>query len=308
VTQQYDGTENPALAAYAGLLQPEQASQIFSEVVHANIRWMLGPSVDLLARLLREDEGKPRIARSKALEDVAGAIVEGLNEVGKTGNTTHEDWLRAQRAVPLSGQPLADLLDALGALEAGELRGKAAANVIARPPVFDPAGVVVPALALLRERHGKAVEGDPVFLRLWQHAAEFLLARSEHPPEAPRDWRQDVDLPCHCEDCRALQAFARDAEAKVGRFRVRQDRRQHLHHAIEQHQLDMTHVTERKGSPQTLVCTKTRRAYQLRCKQYQEDIRSFTELTATLRHASGDCTRLTARIGEARTRAAAATK
>jgi hypothetical protein len=34
----------------------------------------------------------------------------------------------------------------------------------------------------------------------------------------------------------------------------------------------MTHVTERKGSPQTLVCTKTRATYQRACKRYQSDL------------------------------------
>jgi 2OG-Fe(II) oxygenase superfamily len=303
VTQNYDGTENAALAVHAGLLKPEPAGQIFSKMVRANVRWMPGPCVDLLARLLREHEGKPPDAWAEAYETLAAAIVEGLNEVGKVQNTTREDWIHAKRATPVSAQPLADLLDALSALEAGALREEAAANMIARPPVFDPASVIVPALVLLNERHGKGVEGDPAFLRLWQHAAGFLLARSEHPPEAPKDWRQDVELPCKCEDCGALQAFARDAGAHVGRFRVRQDRRQHLHQTIEQHKLDMTHVTERKGSPQTLVCTKTRRTYEQQCKQYRADIRSFAELTAALQRASGDYEKLAARMAEARKRA-----
>jgi hypothetical protein len=52
---------------------------------------------------------------------------------------------------------------------------------------------------------------------------------------------------------------------------MRQDRRRHLHRQIARHELDMTHVTERKGSPQTLVCTKTRRNYQRRCKEYRQE-------------------------------------
>lgn len=303
VTQQYDGTENRPLAVCVGLLQPEQAGQIFSEMVRANVRWMLGPCVDLLARLLREQARKPLAAWSKAFENIAAAIVEGLNEVGKAQHAAREDWMRAQRAKPVTAQCLADLLDALSALEAGALREQAAASLIARVPVFDPASLIVPALVLLNERHGRGIERDAVSLQLWQHAAEFLLARSEHPPEAPTDWHQDVKLSCKCEDCLALQAFARDAAARVGRFRVRQDRRQHLHRTIGQHNLDMTHVTERKGSPQTLVCTKTRRTYQRRCKQYEADIRTFGELAATLEHASGDRQKLAARIAEAQRRA-----
>jgi hypothetical protein len=40
----------------------------------------------------------------------------------------------------------------------------------------------------------------------------------------------------------------------------------------------MTHVTERKGSPHTLVCTKTRRSYERKCKAYREDIAALNVL------------------------------
>ena len=56
------------------------------------------------------------------------------------------------------------------------------------------------------------------------------------------------------------------------------ERRQHMHRIIEQHGLDMTHVTERKGSPQTLVCTKTRESYRRRCDQYRDDIAALKSL------------------------------
>ena len=35
----------------------------------------------------------------------------------------------------------------------------------------------------------------------------ILLARSEHPPEAPKDWRQEGRIRCTCGDCRQLQTF-----------------------------------------------------------------------------------------------------
>jgi hypothetical protein len=77
-----------------------------------------------------------------------------------------------------------------------------------------------------------------------------------------------------------LQSFAEDPAQKVYRFRIRKDRRQHLHRTIESYQMDMTHQTERQGSPQTLVCTKTRRSYQKRLRQYAEDIGHFKALIA----------------------------
>lgn len=48
----------------------------------------------------------------------------------------------------------------------------------------------------------------------------------------------------------------------------------------------MTHVTERKGSPQTLVCTKDRRRYQRRCQQYIKDIDTLKALAEQPRNLS----------------------
>jgi len=115
---------------------------------------------------------------------------------------------------------------------------------------------------------------------LWRHCCTFLLARSEFPPPVPQDWSQPVALSCHCEDCRALQTFALDPRLREQRFRVRQDRRQHLQRQIEQHGLDMGHVTERTGSPQTLVCRKTRASYRRQCQRHAEDVATMHTLQA----------------------------
>jgi hypothetical protein len=70
------------------------------------------------------------------------------------------------------------------------------------------------------------------------------------------------------------------------------------HQMIERHGLDMTHVTERKGSPQTLVCTKTRNTYQWQCAQYKADIHSFGELVKALPTAPDVCPGLASRMAE----------
>jgi hypothetical protein len=192
------------------------------------------------------------------------------------------------------------LLDALRALGANPLRMDAGAAMIANLDVFDPGRIIVPALTLLQDRERKAFAADAAAGRLWIHAAEFLLARSEQPPAPPTDWKQSVTISCNCEDCRGLQKFARDPEAQVGRFRVRQDRRQHLHRQIEQHGLDMSHVTERKGSPQTLVCTKTRRTYEHQCAQHRADCASMNALLDAMQPVPDVLARLAKRLAAAK--------
>ncbi|CAH0025690.1 unnamed protein product [Clonostachys rhizophaga] len=64
-------------------------------------------------------------------------------------------------------------------------------------------------------------------------------------------------VPCTCADCNHLNHFLSSATQRVGRFPVAKKRRQHLHNQIDRHHIDCTHETERVGSPQTLIVTKT---------------------------------------------------
>ena len=163
-------------------------------------------------------------------------------------------------------------------IQAMKGRGNAAAAekfvpvLKANPVIFDPLLILAPALEELLKgsRGGKAsfFSARPI----WKHTAEKLLERSHAPPEPPEDWSLAMQLACSCADCRTLQAFSIHPEERTHRFRMNKDRRMHLHRKIEAHGLDMTHITERKGSPQMLVCQKTRRRFELRAAQYQADL------------------------------------
>jgi hypothetical protein len=59
------------------------------------------------------------------------------------------------------------------------------------------------------------------------------------------------------------------------------------------------------GSPQTLVCIKTRRNYSRRCAEYQLDIAALTALADLIQDPTGECASHCARIAAARERAAA---
>ena len=52
----------------------------------------------------------------------------------------------------------------------------------------------------------------------------------------------------------------------------------HMHRAIDGADLEMTHVTERKGSPFTLIITKTRRNYEAKLSQFKRDLRAAERL------------------------------
>jgi hypothetical protein len=77
--------------------------------------------------------------------------------------------------------------------------------------------------------------------------------------------------------------FLFGSRERIHRFRVKmgsckKERRQHVHNMIDKHRLAMTHITERVGSPQTLVCTKDSRVLDRRMKEYKNEIAAMRSL------------------------------
>jgi hypothetical protein len=188
------------------------------------------------------------------------------------------------------------LLQGLQRFKSGILCGAAAEKIASRLETFSPVMVIVPAIEQICSGAGKKpAEVESSVALLWTSVAEFLLRRSEVPPEPPADWRLNVELSCSCPDCQELQSFARDPAERVHRFRVKKERRRHLHSVIDKQRLDMTHVTDRVGSPQTLVCTKDRRSFDRRMKQYQDEIAAMRTLVG-LAPRSGNAAALSVRM------------
>ena len=273
-TASYDGSENTALLGAISVLGDAKAATVFSALVSARMPHYPSGCAELLLAL----SGTP----SHRFQDVASAVVNGLDRVGASDSATGDSDGEAEEDEekrPLDPQFLENLLRALQHFNGGALCSAAAEEIVSRPEIFNPVTLVVPAVErICAGRRQKSVLLDDAIRHLWTSAAEFLLRRSETPPEPPSDWRLDVEIKCRCADCLSLQAFARDATALVYRFRVNKQRRSHLHGIIDRHRLDMTHVTERVGSPQTLVCTKDRRTFDRRMKQYRDEIAAMRRL------------------------------
>lgn len=58
------------------------------------------------------------------------------------------------------------------------------------------------------------------------------------------------------------------------------ERRRHLHNVIDSNGSDVTHVTERRGRPYTLVCTKTTASYEAACEVHERDAKNLQALKA----------------------------
>jgi 2OG-Fe(II) oxygenase superfamily len=272
VASGYDGSENAALVASISLLGDEQAAAVLSNLVSVQMPAHPNECTGLLLALSEN--------RSLCFSEVAEAAVAVLDSIG-TPDSKPEifDWEPEESQRSLGPQFLENLLRALPRFKGGALCGAAAEKIASRPETFSPVMMVVPAIERIGVgRRQKTAAVDSSVRHLWTSAAEFLLRRSEVRPEPPSDWGRNVEISCSCPDCRELEAFARDPAGRVHRFRVNKERRRHLHHTIDRYRLDMTHVTERVGSPQTLVCTKDRRSFDQRMKQYRDEITAMRRL------------------------------
>ncbi len=144
------------------------------------------------------------------------------------------------------------------------------------PDVVSPDRALPAALKKLRVSSG--LRRSSMYAKLWRGATQFLLMRSASAPTPPTDWRIGAEIDCSCGDCRILAAFCRDPETRTLRLPRRKDLRSHLHQVIDRNRLDITHATERKGSPYTLVCTKNHATYERRLDEYASDMKQMHSL------------------------------
>ena len=59
-----------------------------------------------------------------------------------------------------------------------------------------------------------------------------------------------------------------------------------------------THETDRRGSPQTLVYTKTRRTYERQCAEHKADVAAMATLLRIIDRARGELATLAVRMAD----------
>ncbi len=187
---------------------------------------------------------------------------------------------RPTRKVPVVSPP-ATLIRFLRSAEngpAGKRVDEALARVLANDLTFSVLETILPSLEM-RSADGSSLS-EATRDTLWRHCADSLLARAATPPSPPTDWALPLSEGQLARLSANLRDFALDPDNQVLRLRKRKDLRQEVHRMIDAAGLDMTHVTERKGSPYTLVCTKTFGHYERSCRQYEQDYNGLSRLAA----------------------------
>ena len=287
VLSRYGGRDNERLPAAVEVVGPDAAGLFLSDLADAHVTRRTGAVLALL-RLIeeqyRESAGEAwRDALRKSVHAALLALCEAL--AARTGDEEEEDddWvaLRAGGTVRRAAWSLGDAavrdLFAL-AWRCGLIgdAAQAASVIVQAPDVVAPDRTLPAALHQLHREEGLA--DTATCAALWGCAAECLLRRSATPPDEPRDWKIASDTGCDCPHCAELRAFCEDPAARVERFPLREQLRLHLELVIRTRKLDISHVTERKGRPYTLVCTKNRASYERRLAEYAEDVSHMRSL------------------------------
>ncbi len=309
----YDGLQNAAINGCSQYLEPTRRLPLLSALFERHAAARPAACLALWLLLARADAADPAL-----IDALAARLVAHLAACEPDRRRPHypfemhtnEDWPvgdiddddtdddfsddddidlvtpasdREQPPAPMMTADLvAEFVIVLGQCGLATHQAQAVHAMTANAGVFAAESILLPALEQIA---GNAHTGA-ASAALWRHCSAHYLARSETAPQPPPDWARAADLAGHCADCRELQDFARNSEAPSHRFRLREDRRRHLEAQIRQHQLDIATSTERKGSPHTLICTKTRASYERAAEQYIKDRADMARLLA-----------LTARIG-----------
>ena len=170
------------------------------------------------------------------------------------------------------------MFQALCAVEEVALLEQFLSHVLSIPEHYGLHTVLIPAAQQIHQHVNKKSPERKAYQLLLKHCLDALQTLTKTPVPVSTDWAQDITLGHKCDDCTELQRFLRDPREQVWRFRARQDRRQHLEREIKNHGCDVDHATDRRGSPQTLVCTKNRASYDRKQQQFETDTRLLAEL------------------------------
>ncbi len=186
---------------------------------------------------------------------------------------------RYQREATVAETSLPSLLRALLAAGRDEDLARVLQVIEQSPEAFTLDHAQVPALLSLipwsRKRFGKV----PPRLAAWLASVRRRLeAATARKPEPPTNWARPAELSCTCEYCNQLRAFLADPSREVGRIAAREDRRKHLIHVINNDRCDVKTREERKGSPYSLVLTKTTGSFERALQRFETDCRLLESL------------------------------
>ncbi|TVR13329.1 MAG: hypothetical protein EA401_06950 [Planctomycetota bacterium] len=236
-------------------------------------------------RLARDAQFLTHLCRRcpKQYHSAAQGLVQSLIEILLKPTTKKPGHYGGKRD---QGGVLQSLISAMHQLDAQDLMLHLVRRMAKPQAPFDLVQTLVPtALKLAKQR--KRLPAWPPFRKWLEDCRDAVARRIAQAPQPPNDWaRPGISSMDRGNDThyRLLDTFLRDPHQKDARFPLRENLRQDLQGIIACQQLDVTYVTERKGRPHSLVCTKTDGSYRRACAQHQHETELHQRLVRIMRY------------------------
>ena len=265
----YDKGDNAAILAALDRLPPRRAKALIERIVAGTATTVLGANADLLARAAAAWEPE----RAATLAGAATRLVEALPGDPAAHTAPPEPWQRRSR---VDSSIVADLLTGLSMIDP-MLAERSVDHILAWPKTYGLDAVLIPAARTLV---GTGTTQDTAAIKQLQAACvAHLRTRIAEPLSPPADWRRASTLPCHCQHCAELARFLADPERQTWVLKAAEAARSHVEGSIRRAESDVDTMTDRRGRPYSLVCTKNQASYDRRAKQRKQDLKDLALLT-----------------------------
>jgi predicted 2-oxoglutarate/Fe(II)-dependent dioxygenase YbiX len=262
----YGKNDNQTVTEALGQVTPTRASELLTAIVSHNAPARPAACADLLARCAAES-----MAPAALMRTAAEALVQSLPD-GKPHTPTADFSHRPQ--VPTS-QMVVDVLNALEGIDPA-LAAQALTHFFSYPESYPMDEVLVPTALCLYE--SERARGNASARALREAVVAHLCRRITEPLEPPADWRRPSGISCTCTYCRDLSRFLADPAQSTWLLKAAQAERGHVESSIRSNTCDLDFVTEKRGRPYTLRCTKNQASYQRRVEQRHQDLERLARL------------------------------
>jgi hypothetical protein len=261
----YGKGDNAAILGALGRLPPPRAAALVERIVGGTAGAAFGAGANLLAR----SAAALGPAHRSGLAGASTRLVEALpaDQAGAAKDDPWKEWKKAAPAIDPAA--IVDLLTGLGAVDAA-LAKRAVEHILAHPKTYELDAVVVPAVHALAG--AGQTPGAAAVAHLREAAIAHLRTRVAEPLAPPADWQREAALPCRCRRCGDLARFLADPEQRTWILKAAEADRRHVEDSIRRAKADLDATTHRRGSPYSLVCTKTQASYEKRAQQRRQDL------------------------------------
>jgi hypothetical protein len=257
----FDPGDAAPIASAIRLLPPDQAASLAARIVSGAAEFALSACAALLAH--------GAVLDPAVVLDAARALVDALPR-----NLDPGRW---RRGPDMNTGFVVDLFTALTCIDAA-LADRAATHVLAWRATYDFDTILIPAAKQLL---GPAATQDSTAVRQIQLAcAGHLDGRVAQPLAPPRDWGRPNALSCACRYCAELGRFLADPVNRRWVLKANETDRGHVEGTIRNARCDVDTMTERRGRPYSLICTKNQASYERRLIQRRNDLADLEWLRA----------------------------